>query len=544
MNSSTFSIPWAAVYKADTEGVTRDLLFGRSDQTHGWKLVECTVAQTRYWACSTAQFTITRQILSESESSLNFNEELEPFLLPEDPIVIEMGYADSLFTDTVPAASKKRVFFGYVDTINVKSSARGVKVTVSCRDPLRFLIDNKFTGQLIVKPDESGVGYQISEMSGFEKVQQTLGSNPPDRAELESYMGMSLKSALRKDLLICWLLFTGSNGSCKPGKIIHSQESEKSLLDPSGLGLPNLLPSTAPDPGIEISTRLLIPPKDPNLGLSNYNIMNKFPLEVIKHIGSLEAEPREFYADVATGRICWRKRRLINKDNPVDLFFLKPGPQGQPPNVISAEIDWSSVGTVSEIVVVNPQAEATTNNQANVNSGILKVVGRLPDNRFYKDYIKETYGFRYFSKRTRYLFDETVSSENPTQAINLIDAMFRIWGKDLRAGTAVIPGNPFIFPGHAVRAHNFGLFDGFMFRVEAVTHKFTASGSAKGFRTSLAFAEPDEDRELIQDRVVNSIKAQNGKGIYLNSNDLSKANAGSIEGDNYQRIMRSTPGEY
>ena len=231
MNSNTFSIPWAAVYKADLEGVRKDLLFGRSNLSHGWKLVECTIAQTRYWACSTAQFTITRQILSSDEENLNFNVELEPFLLPEDPIVIEMGYADSLFTDNVAAANSNRVFFGYVDTINVKASARGVKVTVSCRDPMRFLIDNKFTGQILVAPDENG--YRVKQTSGFDQLQKALGADPTDVEELEKYMGIKLNSALRKDLLIAWLLYTGSNGACKPGRIIHSQESEQSLKDPN-----------------------------------------------------------------------------------------------------------------------------------------------------------------------------------------------------------------------------------------------------------------------------------------------------------------------
>lgn len=540
MNSNTFSIPWAAVYKADLEGVRQDLLFGRSNLDHGWKLVECTVAQTRYWACSTAQFTITRQILSSAEESLNFSVELDSFLLPEDPIVIEMGYADSLFTDTVSDRSRKRVFFGYVDTINVKASARGVKVTVSCRDSMRFLIDNKFTGQILVAPD--GNGYRVKETSGFDKVQQGLGADPTDVKELERYMGIPLSSALRKDLLISWLLFTGSNGACKPGRIIHSQESEQTLRDPNDRPLTGLGPANSPDPAIEVSTRTLIPPRDPGSGLSNYNIMNKFPLEVIKHIGSLEAEPREFYADVMTGRLCWRKRRLLNADNPYDLFFLKPGPNGEPPNVISAEMDWSSVGTVSEIIVVNPQAESQVSSPAVLTSGVLKVIGRLPDNRFYKEYIKETYGFRYFTKRSRFIFDDTVSAETPQEGMDLIDAMFRIWGKDLRAGTAVIPGNPFIVPGAAIRANNFGLFDGFIFRVEAVTHRFTASGSSKGFKTSLAFAEPDELREVIQDRVVNSIKAQNGKGIFVQGADLSAADR-AIDNENYQRTRAESPGQ-
>jgi len=514
--------------------------------------VECTIAQTRYWACSTAQFTITRQILTNSESSLQFDKELEEYILPEDPIVIDMGYASNLFTDTVPEKSRNRVFFGYIDTINVKVSARGVKVTVSCRDSMRFLIDNKFVGQLLTY--QTANGYGIQSVSGFDKIQEPNGAKPITRGEVEDalttkgYPKVLLSDALRKDLVIAWLIYAGSNGACKPGHLVHSERTNstsKMRAVESGLRLP---PYNTPDPAIEVSSRILAPPKDEAQGISNYNIMNKFPLEVLKHLGSLEAEPRELYADINTGRICWRKRRLVNPDKPFDLFFLKHGPQGQPPNVISAEVDWSSVGTISEIIVVNPQAEAGQSTAAAASSGILKVVGRLPDNRFHKELIKEAFGFRYFTKRTRYIFDETVTAADPENGISLIDAMFRIWGKDLRAGTAVIAGNPFIRPGTTIRTHNFGLFDGQRFRVEAVTHKFTASGSAKGFRTSLAFAEPDEDREAIQDKVQKSVKSKNGgKGIYVNdvTQKIKKNTGGNavFKNQDYADVKRDTLGK-
>ena len=125
----------------------------------------------------------------------------------------------------------------------------------------------------------------------------------------------------------------------------------------------------------------------------------------------------------------------------------------------------------------------------------------------------------------------------------MIDAMFRVWGKDLRAGTAVIPGNPFIVPGTAIRAHNFGLFDKFIFRVEAVTHKFTAAGSSKGFKTSLAFAEPDEIREAIQDQVYDSIKAKNGKGIFVQGSELAEKDRVINNTEAYQRVKSETPGQ-
>jgi hypothetical protein len=77
-----------------------------------------------------------------------------------------------------------------------------------------------------------------------------------------------------------------------------------------------------------------------------------------------------------------------------------------------------------------------------------------------------------------------------------------------------------------VQCFNFGVFDSpeevledrNIFRVEAVMHQMIAQGPAKGFKTSIAFAEADENKQ----RTLKDLATEFGvKGGISDSNDLS-----------------------
>lgn len=440
------------------------------------------VSQTRFWNCTGAKFVITRPILSQEEKTIDLLRELD--IRPEDPIVIHLGYTAAPFTDK-PFDPLDRVFFGYVDTINVKQSAKGFKVTINCRDSMRFLLDNKFSGQIF---DQN---YHLFSTTGFDD--RRSKAQPLTLKEVGDALGVPDfhrgNMGLQKHFLIAWLIYAGSNGGSLPGQF---------LGDPRNSNKPTVDLNRYEGSGIEPSRRVISAPSDMLQGIQGFNIMNRFPLEVIKHIGSLEAEPRELYADITDGKISWRKRRTYNRDNPRIYTFLKPSPEGVQPNVISAETDWSTIGTISELVVINPMSSANSSNSSLPGSGVLTVSGRLPDDRFFKEHIGKAFpGLRHFTRRTRYIFDDTIRPEDLANAQGLIDAMFRIWGKDMRAGTIVVPGDQTMRPGQALKAYNFGYFNGQVFRAEAVIHAMTATGPNAGYRTSIAFAETDEDREDI-----------------------------------------------
>lgn len=557
MSSPHFSVPWGAVYAADENGVVPagPPLFGRNagPDGRGWRLYSVLVSQTRFWACSTAQFVITRPVLLEQDKKLDVYAELG--IYPEMPITINLGYADQPFSDRFDNEVSGRVFFGYIDTIKVKVSPKGIKVTVSCRDSMRFLIDNKFSGQIfggVGKPEiYTTTGFDDTDMRptlgggsalSFKEVEDALreGAGPVEPGKPDPY---KIGGVLEKHKVIAWLIFAGSNGGCKPGRLVDHQDAEEN---------PDL-----PDPLIETSTRQMDKPQTFLDGIQGFNIMNRFPLEVIKHLGSLEAEPRELYADVMTGRISWRRRRTNRQTNPWLFTFLRPVtlPDGRvlQPNVHAADTDWSTVGTISEIIVINPLSDTqASNGSALVASGVLSVAGRLPDNRFFPGAIKKAFpNIEHFVRRTRYVFDDTITPNDIANARGLIDAMLRIWGKDLRAGTLTAPGNAKIRPGDAIQCWNLGFFDGDGFRAEAVIHSFTASGPNKGYRINIAFSERDEDRK----DTIEAVKAELSEGNFYFNEDKNgpyrdaNGNISPLKrGDNAKLLnighgTDSTPGE-
>lgn len=493
MLSTHHSFPWGAIYRADKTGrVTNpDPVFGRSTP---WKLFSLKVSLTRLWASSSAQFTLTRRILSATDRKFNLKEELD--LAPEDPIIIDMGYANALFSDT-NLLRRKRVFFGYVDTINVKLGSKGVKITVSCRDSMRFLIENKFSGEIF------GENWAINQSTSAGTAREQ--EDQLSLAEVAQAMGIPTETfttgTLEKHKIIGWLIYAGSNGGCLPGTLVERHEFGDTEYKVVGDGSAQPLGNAA----IEVSSRPVTPPEDVDGGVVNFNIMNRFPLEVIKHLASLEAEPRELFAEIGDnenggGQISWKTRYTEGYDEPYVLSYLIPATvNGQTfqPNVLSGEIDWSTIGTISELIVINPQAQTQTSGGAGLpTAGVLSVSGRLPDDRFFPDAISSAFpGLRSFTRRTRYIFDDTIRADDLENARGVIDAMFRIWGKDVRAGTAVIQGDENIRPGIAVQIFNFGYFDGEVFRAEAVTHQMVAQGPSKGSKTAISFAEADENKQ-------------------------------------------------
>jgi hypothetical protein len=479
------------------------------------------------WACSTAEFTITRRIINERERILNVDEELAAIgIAPEEAICIDLGYATAPFSDQKVIPEKtRRVFFGYIDTIEVLTSHKGMKVKISCRDAMRFLIENKFSGQIFNNE------FRIEQSTGFDS-RRTASSNliPLTSKEVEELLkgaglndvkfgdtnqdgkvgitqddfalstlnAVKMKSGvLDKHKIMAWLIFAGSNGGCLPGILGEANDLRGDEI-----------------PIIEQSTRPITAPEEAGGGIMSFNVMNRFPLEVIKHIGSLEAAPRELYAHLDTGRICWRTRQTFRQDDPLVATFLIEADDGTPPNVISGAVDWSTIGTISELVVVNPIADNKSANQGSPGSGVLNISGRLPDDRFFPGAIPLAFpGLSHFVRRTRYIYDDTISSNDLNNARGLIDAMFRQWGKDVRAGTVFMSGNPLYRPGDCIQTFNLGMFNGQKFRIEAMIHKLIAQGPSKGYRMSVAFAEMDETRKDSLTKVIGTLAGEFKDGI-------------------------------
>lgn len=390
-----------------------------------WVIVSIKVNQTRFWACSSAVITLARPMLDPDEVT-------RPAPVhPEMLLAIDLGYDSRLYG--LPEARRlRRVLTGYVDTISYKGTAKRMVCQIMLRDRVRFLIDNKLFKVYTV--DATGDGSQTFDVTG------------QNRTDL-------IKS-----------LISDGAGNWEDDTPVIPRDDRNINAEPSErLPLP------------------IITDPDTSVG-QLYNVMNRFPIDIVKHLSSLEGSPREFFAD-PYGRLHWVKRRTANLDKPKDYWFRNKvvinGPTGGIYPVISLTTDWSTQGMANEFILVNANTSST-----GPTGGALSLRARLKT--------LETLGFD-MAQRTRFIFDDTLRDEEALESALFLDAMLMLFGKDVRSGTVEVPGDPEMQPGEAVRVWGVGLFPApdNLFRSEAVIHSYMASGPKKGYRTHVVYAAPE-----------------------------------------------------
>lgn len=535
MTTPYHQIPWVAVYAADTKGniVDTQPLLGRS--TIPWRLASCEIATTRYWSCSTARLRIARPILAIEDRRLNLREEILKILAPQDPIAIHVGLASVQHSDNPkdiepPSANYKgnrqapgyRRFFGYVDTVRLLANDKMVQLEISLRDPMRFLLENKFSGNIWAD------GLRIQTQTGFQANREgatdfdirdvedafKLGQENSELyqrlqseflfSDLEATANVTPPLAVAKTLskhkVLGWLIYAGSNGMCSPAPLVDRALDPEPLFDAQGKQ--TNVGQVAPDPAFETTSRPIVIRMDAEGQTQSFNCLNEFPMDVIKHVGSMEAEPRELWADPNTGVICFRKRLVRRQHDPHVLAYLVDVVDSKgnrvAPNVHAFDASWSSVGVVTEVIIINPVANTRASAQAQPGSGVFSLSARLPDNRFFPELIPEAFpGLRNMPRTTRFVMDDTATPDDVEGAQGLGENLLTNWGKDLRAATVNLPWKPDIECGDAAQLYNFGLMqDGEVFRTEAVTWVYNA-GNSKKCMTQIAVAEPSESRLAI-----------------------------------------------
>jgi len=423
-----------------TGGATSGTFF-----SDGWVLTAIKVNQTRFWACDTAVITI----------SLDLSDPTEPFLPapthPEQPLTITMGWTEDLYG--VPdLAHLTRVFTGYVDTVSYKLTPTRVIATIALRDPIRFLVDNKLT-ELFT--DTYVAGQKQTEGSGTPFLQG--GRQALIRALIRDGSGTFYDGA-----------------PAIPDERIYTHESGRQAI---GTTVGSAQQDGVNGTGSKVGQQLFV--------------HNRFPMELIKHLSTVEPTPMEIYAD-ASGYVYWDTRRTLLGDiellsgekisyKPKDYYFRNPvtidasHTDGEPQPILSGTMEWSTIGTITKFVVSNSGPEGD-NSVANIG------------------YIDPTkvHGFD-MAQKTRFIFDDT-SDKSVMETAAFLDAMLQLWGKDVRAGAIEVEGDATMTPARAVRLWRVGLYPppDNMFRVESVVHLFSGSGAKKGFRTSMMISATEE----------------------------------------------------
>lgn len=451
--------------------------FWRHDK---WELVSAKVDLTRIWSASKCFVQITRPY-----DALEMIE--HPPVRPEDVIVIEMGYADSLISST---ANLNIVFYGVVDTVNANSLSDRMTVDIMARDPVRYLIDNKFRGSTL------HVLAGQSQVNRAEVILSTI------------YLGSQVNYFTEQ---------TKPDGSAHVE--VTTDQDAPALTD-------KIILASPPGPGnsyvtvgrIELSSRAdsLVPPTDPNaIRQVGMEILDKFPIDIIRHLSLVETAPKELYAD-KYGYINYESRRtdarkLFSDQESVryarNYYWRIPKEKA---NITSIKEEWTTVGAVSNFIITSSQAfNSGDKNIAQVYvespTSLLEDVIEGYSPMFAEGTAKPR--LRKFT-RNRYVNDEALITKDTAQAV--ASALFGIWGRDINVGSVEIPGDHTLEIGEAIRLWNTPLFGirsetgledqkswgggptAGIFRVEALTHYFNA-GQHGGFTTAFIFGPVTPD---------------------------------------------------
>lgn len=478
-----------------------------------WHVLTARVNLTRQWSCSSANIQIACALTGEYDVPA-------PPIAPNDVIVIEMGYVASLQT---AAASKDTnwntnynnfagdvVFYGMVDTIKERGGAGeqdGVVLTILARDAMSLLVDNKIRGQYVPKATQTfNRAYVIRDLlwrggaiDYVKWIRMDVGDTPGD----ENVPGLRRPHYI-EDGVIEQAAFGPENCSIRIGRIERSRRKD-------------------------------IPANQSNQPQSSIVLMDRFPLDVIKHFSLVETAPKELWADHRTGEIHWLyrrtdMRRLVDPANKHhrQYFYRFPAERA---NILSYTAEWSTAGTVTHFTLTNPLAHIQE---------AKKVADIYAESKTAELVDPHTGHLLRPIVRNRFVYDDTLI--NSDEAAFVADALFHIWGRAIETGMVMIPGDPTLEIGEGVQLFNMGMFGrrlepmpGGNFRekpenpekgqfnpmgvhrVEAVTHMFATGGVQQGFKSVFVFGPPDDN-------------AGNPKRIIQTEDDLKTIQLIDVEG--------------
>lgn len=484
-----------------------------------WAVLDARVNRTRQWNCSTAIVHVASKV--EVGQPIR-----RPPVRPNDVIVIEMGYTASYLSKVSFASGRTdyskfkgdSVFYGVVDTVKVRDgqgATDGIVWTIQARCTMRFLSDNKMranynpngldklgTNRATVIRDLLYLGSLIDYVE-WEQLPGTAPGAPGGSKDVGGTIKRRKQNELEglKEVTDVIAMRQPKRDASKKGNPIIAATGDPWTNSYLTLGM------------IEMSTRAdVLSPQiaDTQQGV---RIMDKFPLDVIKHFSLVESAPRELWADERTGHIHWMARRTDMtrlKDDALkhtrQYFYRYPSDRA---NILSGTHEWSTIGTVTHFILTNPLVQsqgATDHVDLYAESPI--AYSRDPHTG---------YPLR-MATRNRFLYDDTLTTSDNPRAV--VGAMLEIYGRALMTGMVMVPGDPTLTVGEAVQLHNTGLFgrltfggadtvetgksvvidnqdyglqqDG-IFRVEALQQLFAVGGPSRGYTTVFVYGPADPD---------------------------------------------------
>ncbi len=289
---NSYSIYPSAAAKDPVELPSFERVFSGSTP---WRVVSARVQLTRYYAASNAKVVLATNINEMDDkvpppgltpgakeagwdsNGYSIDDMTTQEVRPEMEIEVWLGYlphigipAGSVFPEGPDERYFSKVFHGVIDTVSMKmgrgdNPQDGITCTITARDTMRYLIDNKFFGELHIPDADFG---------------STLG--------------------VPRTQIVEYLIKQGSAGAVGPAGRIGGIKFHESGRPPMVVS-PILKTVAGSD---STRTPILVNGNVP------FSIPDQFPVDVIRWFSVVEPVPRELYCDIDTGQIAWTVRML------------------------------------------------------------------------------------------------------------------------------------------------------------------------------------------------------------------------------------------
>jgi len=504
-------------YETEVEKRTRIQQGLEKCSTLQWAIKNLTVSLFRDWSMSRARIVLTCNLPTHNAPIPRLPDVSEfrggdyPYLTVDDEIRIYAGYVDSPTTpltvdmlDEVPFPMEENdgtpmenmiqpnlitgklvpIFWGFIDKIDFDGSARGTgfQVILSCRDRVRVLSDTT----LISVPSLSGVfGAQGGKISANGALHQIVS----DVAKAVNGFQLNVSESDVQDN-ICWKRII--TPKLKIDRNIAGDEVANDLETASGLvelysayeinnavRTPTNFTKETEDPTLfvraasfkvmDIKARprfhmwLNRPPLAKENGTTQWQVLDKTPLSIIKWIAIKEERPMDFYASHVNGDFCLVPRVLDvsgfkDKTRHYRTYFFRDYPrQCDPPCaaqlIIGLRTFTTIIGTFNRFTIVDNSN--TSGSTLSVLESVTLTIDRVP---FILQGRTPTPPCR-----TKLIYDGGLGTYNNSNSYGaaLIVAMSTSSqvSRDISGVEFKILGDPTFFPGEAVRVFNTFLHD-------------------------------------------------------------------------------------
>jgi hypothetical protein len=474
------------------------VLFSNTNDTNKnvWSVEGLSIYLQRFWSTSTARITLIPKLESVYSPTPNLPEIQEgQSLLPEDEICIYLGYLpvirEAELQDIIDG-KLIRVYIGSIDLIASVSTPSGVRLTIECRDRMKYLMDTNVTLDPNFTEDNknwfisAGAGKNtavsrsdlILAVSRFGIGDVTLNSS--SKANLN---GKSIKEGYIYDLE----RITQGNrratikGQLPPPNIFYICPIKEAYGEiPLKAKVRNQPLSVEEDMTFHIYTSRLGYKQDKIE--REFTIQNQIPIELIKHLSMQEPYPTEVFCNHMDGHFYYAPRTndYSGLNDPARFhrtYYCRTIPE-QVGTVEGLQPTFRARSFVTEQLFKNIDCEVTTNfdyqsifskvdkNQMCINfkdefsSIALKtnyfVSSSSPGGPVTGSSVALHFSIRpaflrgkNIAGRNHFIYDETIQGIADASAVALQTA--RTQSKELKTASMSVIGDPTFTPGEVVQ---------------------------------------------------------------------------------------------